>query len=348
MSFAFRTTIVAIVIAATTSGAAVWADQIYSPVGSPILPQVVDAVPPVDRVPGKEHTEVRDMTYAPSPHASSPGQLGLFDGQGGAQNGINLAPLLSPDIQSREVDAQGSVFDALYDEVRSNRVPLIVSASGDNMLGATVALAAERAAGPVLPFASSAQVVNHAHAGGQLTDIDSVQLYGIEGQTGTSLFSLKGDTSGTSIFQYNGIGVIPYISRADILVATGLPTALIDQIDVDALMGNEGGINPFDGQFGPGDSVMFSLAPISNVIDGGEIWVWDFGLPAQFLNHGGHLWDTAFAVQGTLGGVSENVDAIAAASTPEPSALVLALVGLGAIGLWRSARRRKPAPSSAS
>src|SRR5688572_32123282 len=41
-----------------------------------------------------------------------------------------------------------------------------------------IALAAERPSGAMQPFAASAQIVSHPHAGGQLRDIDSVDLWG--------------------------------------------------------------------------------------------------------------------------------------------------------------------------
>ena len=61
-------------------------------------------------------------------------------------------------------------------------------------------------------------------------------------------------------------------------------------------------------------------------------------MPASFLNHGGHLWDTAFPVANTFGLNSENVNAIESASTiPEPITAIL--LGIGLAGL--AARRRR-------
>ena len=69
-------------------------------------------------------------------------------------------------------------------------------------------------------------------------------------------------------------------------------------------------------------------------IDGGEIWVWDGINPAAFLFHGGVLWDTANNVTNLLG--SEDVDALEAASVPEPASL--GILALGALAMLR--RRR--------
>ena len=53
---------------------------------------------------------------------------------------------------------------------------------------------------------------------------------------------------------------------------------------------------------------------------------------AQFLNHGGHLWDTQFNVRTATGAVNENIDALeAASSVPEPLTILGTAVVLGAI-----------------
>jgi hypothetical protein len=81
-------------------------------------------------------------------------------------------------------------------------------------------------------------------------------------------------------------------------------------------------------------------------IDGGEIWSWQFGQPlAQFLNHGGHLWDTAFNVRQATGAVNENIDALEAVAVPEPSTF-LSLLTLGSLGAASTLKRKlKPSKS---
>lgn len=340
-------TVLSAILAMTAYSRAASADEPYNPVVSPIIPLEVDAVPPVHRVPGKEYTDSRDVTHAPTPHSARPGQLGIFDGLGGAKDGVLLADF-DPDLVNHNVDAQSQIRDRLFDAVRNNRVPLAVSTSFDAMLGGSVSLAAERISGSVEPFATASQIVDHAHLGGQLTDIDSVDLWGIDGQTGTNFFSLQNDPNDTSVYSMLTLapgGIQPYLTRDDIATALGNPD-LAPFIDVDALMAHDvgdgsGTPSTFDGVFGPGDSIMFSLAPIrladgEVLYDGGEIWVWDHGQPAEFLNHGGHLWGTTFSVGAALGVNTENIDAIEAVSTPEPSALIVLLVCLAsAIPLCR-------------
>jgi hypothetical protein len=60
--------------------------------------------------------------------------------------------------------------------------------------------------------------------------------------------------------------------------------------------------------------------------DGGEIWVWQNGAPANFLYHGCHLWDTAFDAMAVFG--DENVDALEAVGLPEPATFLLLTVTL--------------------
>ncbi|WP_287076091.1 PEP-CTERM sorting domain-containing protein [Microcystis sp. M_QC_C_20170808_M3Col] len=141
----------------------------------------------------------------------------------------------------------------------------------------------------------------------------------------------------TSVWYYNPITQISnsYITAAQIAAAINRPDIvnLADIIDLDGLMVWDGGNI---GQWDNSDAILFSVMPIDanldgvitpNInggdIDGGEIWSWQFGQPlAQFLNHGGHLWDTAFNVRQATGAVNENIDALEAVATPEPSSFL--------------------------
>ncbi|MAT72725.1 MAG: hypothetical protein CMJ58_24865 [Planctomycetaceae bacterium] len=323
------------------------ANEIYSPVVSPVTASPQDIVPRVDRVPGKKFTDSLDMDYVPSPHSPQPSQLGQFDGLGGAQNDLLLA-IYGGFADQYNVDAQSQIRDVLFDAARENRAPLIVSTSFDQMLGADVALAAEQTTGAVQSFATRSQVVNHPHAGGVLRDIDSVDLWGPEDGPAAGFYSFENEPGGNSIYTLQTLApgfLLPYVTAGEIAGAIG-NTALTPQIDVDALMVRDvgTGLNPFDGEFGPGDSIMFSIEPIvtpegTTLYDGGEIWVWDFGQPAEFLKHGGHVWDTAFDVAGTLKVNTENIDALEAAGVPEPAANVIAACLLGAGALARRTRR---------
>jgi hypothetical protein len=164
----------------------------------------------------------------------------------------------------------------------------------------------------------------------------------------------------TSVWYYNPITQIsnPYISALQIATAINRPdiTNLANIIDLDGLMVWDGGNI---GQWDNSDAILFSVMPIDanldgiitpNInggdIDGGEIWSWQFGQPlAQFLNHGGHLWDTAFNVRQATGAVNENIDALEAVATPEPSSF-LSLLALGTLGAASTLKRKlKPSKS---
>ena len=111
--------------------------------------------------------------------------------------------------------------------------------------------------------------------------------------------------------------------------------------------------------FDIGDWIMFSVSPIDGDdsgditldnplldVDGGEIFVWQKGEEAKFLDHGGHPWDTEFSVRGTLNLDNEDVNALEAVAyhnippVPEPSSL-LSLLGLSALGVGSAFKRKQ-------
>jgi len=184
-------------------------------------------------------------------------------------------------------------------------------------------------------------------------DVDGLEVWGPDGPAGddANKFSLIGDPvdpgSGVKVSVWNWIGgaASPYITTASLTAAIGLAPAMENQVDLDAMMIFDGaGDDTFTFEGGgsvPADSIMFSVAPIAAAgIDGGEIWVWDFGmvLPAPFLVHGGEVWSTAHSVAGHFGLAltddNENINALEA--VPEPT--TLGLLVLGGLGLLR--RRR--------
>lgn len=164
----------------------------------------------------------------------------------------------------------------------------------------------------------------------------------------------------TSVWYYNPTTQISssYLTAAQIATAINRPDIanLANIIDLDGLMVSDGGVI---GTWDNSDAILFSVMPIDanldgfitpNInggdIDGGEIWSWQFGQQfAQFLDHGGHLWDTAFNVRQATGAVNENVDALeAVATTPEPSTF-LSLLALGTLGAASTLKRKPSKPS---
>ena len=175
-----------------------------------------------------------------------------------------------------------------------------------------------------------------------VSDVDGLEVWGPEGSDDANRYSLYGDPSvgvlgRTSVWAYNPPST-PYISAAQIAAAIG-HEELESEIDLDAMMIYDiGG----DDTFGAGDSIMFSIAPVGG-FDGGEIWVWTFGAGASFLNHGGHLWDTAFDVKSTFGltgNYAENVNALEAVSyIPEPISMIF--FGTGVVGVFGYVARKR-------
>ncbi len=169
--------------------------------------------------------------------------------------------------------------------------------------------------------------------------IDGLEVWGGEDHT---MFSLYQDpledpsnpqSRKVSVFRYdpgNDIST-PYIYNDDVRTAIGLAPGSLE-IDLDSLMVFD---STGDDQFDAGDSVLFTVQENQSAggpFHGGEIWVWNFGSPATFLNHGGVLWDSVnqpAALFGWGGQFRNDIDALEAIfEIPEPSSCALLLLGL--------------------
>ncbi|MHC4984665.1 MAG: PEP-CTERM sorting domain-containing protein, partial [Planctomycetota bacterium] len=241
------------------------------------------------------------------------------------------------------VDALANHADHLYDEVsHADAATMLVSTTGlpDILYTAPVHHAPIHGLLPETGMWAPAPLIN---AGSPPDDVDGLEIWGPAGAGGDDAdkFSLMFDPapsggSRISVWDYSTGVAVPYITAASLAGAIGR-TDLFEQIDLDAMMVSD---VAGDTEFGSGDSIMFSIAPV-DVFDGGEIWVWDFdaGL-AGFLVHGGELWDTAHSVVGHFGlptgGEFENINALEAV-VPEPATMSLLAVGAAAL----IKRRRK-------
>jgi hypothetical protein len=150
-----------------------------------------------------------------------------------------------------------------------------------------------------------------------------------------------------AVWEYDTVGLtsLPHTYTTDLAAAMDLQLVgvgnggplwaqLVETMDVDAIM-----------TLGP--KVLFSIRPqvipgTPFAFDGGEIFVYDGpNTPTKFLDHGGHLWDTAFDVMGTFNLQNENVDALEAVATFVPEPGTCALAALGLLGLVALAERRR-------
>ncbi|MCX6625612.1 MAG: hypothetical protein NTY38_32035, partial [Acidobacteria bacterium] len=145
----------------------------------------------------------------------------------------------------------------------------------------------------------------------------SLELWGPEGVSGANRYSLAGDPADCSVYKIDSSCLV---AMSIVATALGVPS-----LDLDALMVYE-----------PTHQIIFSIQPVGPY-DGGEIFVLDYNTGVwSYLNHGGHLWNTAFDVTAAypaLGLGSQNISAIEAVSSiPEPggyTALGLAILALG-------------------
>lgn len=271
--------------------------------------------------------------------ALDPMQVITWDGVGGVADSFDYSgtlqlppgnPIPDPGPGFDNVDALANNHDALFFSVIANTSALLFSVTGNgNILFESVG-------GGSGIWAAPPQIDHHG-----VTDVDALEVWGPELFDDSDRFSLQRDFGGVAIWAFTPPGgpSVPFVTDAQIAGAIGRPD-LVDEIDLDGLMTS-------------GENLLFSIRPIfdaqGNVIfDGGEIWTWTVGgPPAVFLNHGGHLWNTAFNVMGTFGVNNENVNALEAvsAAVPEPGTITLICVGI-VCALGCSPSRRTGAAAS--
>ncbi len=305
----------------------------FAPLGPHVFPAPDGALPPPYRVPGKEYSDRPDKDATTPVPILDPEQVILWDGAGGVADGYDYSGSRPLDTEEREVDALANRRDVLALEAMADRAHLLFSVTGDGV--DTVHY--ELWGGPPSGGTWAVPPIVDQH---YVADLDGLEVWGDDGTSDSICYSLAGDpivpgtATRTSVWTYvAGPTSVPYIASAALAAAIGR-TDLADQIDLDGMM-----VHDVEGNetFDPGDTIMFTIAPI-DVFDGGEIWVWTESGPTAFLVHGGHVWDTPFDVMGTFGLQEENVDALEAVSyVAEPGSL--SVLGLAVLAL----RRRRTA-----
>ncbi len=303
----------------------------WVPIANPVNPMPGNIVPAPTLVPGKDFSDVRDRDAAGLP---DPQQVVAWDGSGGVRDSFDYSGTgpLSFDF---EVDGIAAGGDALFQAVIDNVAALVFSVQGDpNIMF-------ERQTGlPASPpgfgvWATAVQI----DAMNPPLDTDGLELWGGDNNDDSDRYSLAGDPPVAGLgkvaiwgFTPPGGPSTPHTLTTDLAAAMDLQfggigvggplwSHLVELMDVDAIM-----------TFGP--QVLFSIQPLDLSpfggprFDGGEIWEYvGAATPTEFLDHGGHLWDTAFDVMGTFHLTSENIDALEAVA-PAPGSVALILTGL--------------------
>ena len=213
-------------------------------------------------------------------------------------------------------------------------------------------------------------------------DVDAVEVWGPEPAFVADADKYSRDldfTTGTSVWHDDGASGSGYISHASVVAAVTsllgpVPGGAVlpypdfidgtDAINLDALMvrdfleGDEEFNRSPNGDVG--DQIIFSIRQIVDPNDptgyyatGSELFLMDASKGAAgtvFLDHGGHLWDKAYAVAelSLAGDLIDNgravidinaIEAVGAKVVPEPTSL--AMLGMAVAGLI--ALRRKKA-----
>ncbi|NEQ82345.1 MAG: hypothetical protein F6K26_19445 [Moorea sp. SIO2I5] len=249
-----------------------------------IVPDV-DTVSSLKQVRGKEYSNSVDKNTNGS---ADPGQTLNWFGNGTTTDGFDYG------IRG-QVDAMANSGDAFFGAVIRNRATLVFSTSFDDKIYYETPTGANN-------IWATAKQIDKPGPGIDLgvTDVDGLELWG---PTDANRFSVYGDPK-VAVYDYDPItGTTSALyTQEEIAKAIGVGEKFADLVNLDAMM-----------TFGR-NLIMFSIDPIEEVgLDGGEIWVWQRGSgAAQFLKHGGHVWNTSFNVMKTFGTASENVNALEA------------------------------------
>lgn len=316
----------------------------------------VNPVPlPLD-VPGKAISDWTNTGDQQSDGTANPHMTRNWKGDGTTMDSLDYTLSLTGLLGSAvapDVDALANAGDLFFDALVNDKATLLVSPRElQNAAGGGLNEIYYQTATPYGSltgvWAKNAPDIGGAAPSGvniPPEGIDGLEVWGSD--TDHNMFSLYTDPSDLSgrqisIVQYD-IGTdtsAPYIYNDEVRMAIGLMPQ-DPAIDLDALMVLD---KLGDGMFDTGDSVIFSVEE-NPQFHGGEIWVWNSGSPATYLNHGGITWDTAnqpgliFGWTDSSGLVTNDVNAMEAIlEVPEPGCFVMLILGL--VGVFGYSRQR--------
>jgi hypothetical protein len=251
-----------------------------------------------------------------------------------------------------QVDALANMGDFLFHELLANRADLLISF---RLLGPSDAGAGPDAVYFETPVGGVGtkwtQIDLDADAPGVMENLDGLEVWGPDLDDDAYMYSVEGDATlglGNSVFAFPPpFPTGPYVPLAAVQAACVVLGYQGGDVDLDGLMVYDSSVDAgdFDNQFGPNDEIIFSIRASGNW-DGGEIVHLKGDGSVAFLNHGGHIWNTAFDISGTFEVQTEEVDAIEAmihSNIPSMTGygiIVLVLLIL-ASGMFVIIRRRK-------
>ena len=306
-----------------------------------LISSAADAqLPAPASVPGKEYSDNVDVDQF---QVNDPLQNLSWDGLGGNTDAFDYSGSGPPPEDPDQVDALANEQDYLFFPLLNNRAAMIVSLGQENFLRN------HNPNGTVGIWATPLDVRNPPAA-----EVDAVELWGDPnspqhdgaGGVDANHYSYIGDFippvppgggfPPVSIFYYDPANhrSTPYIFHDPLRDALNQSFNFdLSQIDVDALMvWDIAGNTVWD----MGDWIIFSLRP-TGALDGGELFVWQNGLPMVYLQHGGRTWDTLNPVALIFNANTENIDGLEAVTyIPEPATLPLLLVALASLRVARN------------
>jgi len=321
----------------------------------------LNPVPPPKDVSGKVISDYIYTGDQQSNGTQNPHMTRDWDGTGDTTDSLDytnsLGFVLAPGAAAPDVDALANTRDLFFNQLVTDQATLLVSPKvlqNDPAGGLNEIYFRTSSLHGSLPgvWAKNAPDIGGAPPVGDNVPpegIDALEVWGGQDHNVFSLYNDPFDVTGrkVSLFLHDIVNnsTSAYIYNDDIRTALGL-TSNDPEIDVDGLMVFD---DLADGRFFTGDSILFSVSEnqsLGGPFHGGEIWVWNFGGPATFLNHGGVVWDTVnqpALLFGWGGGPGEPINDINALEAiyfvPEPSSWLIAAVGIVLLGGFRARRR---------